>query len=201
MGDDSNGIEAIASIKKLKPDCALVNLSMPGANGLEVFAEAKRWSPKTRFAIITGIPSSAIFHQLMEAGVDGIFLKNSDPQEICDGLADILQGRQIVSADAKKVLDNANRKSELTSREVEVLQGVARGLSNAKIADQLGVSHKTIDSHRTSLMRKMGVHSKATLLVEAMKQDLSTSKFNPPSPRHFAATPNDEPKTCPGKLG
>lgn len=168
----SNGIEAISGIKQHRPDCAILDLSMPGANGLEVFTEARRWSPETRFVVITGIPSPSVFSQLVSENVDGIFLKNAPPEEISNGIVSILAGRQIISEDVSELMQLSKKASELTGREIEVLHGIARGQSNKQIAEQLGVSPKTVDSHRTSLMRKMNVHSTATLLVLAMKEGI-----------------------------
>jgi DNA-binding NarL/FixJ family response regulator len=167
-----NGIEAISAIKKHKPDCVLLDLSMPGANGIEVFTEARRWSPKTRIAIITGFPSPSIFKQLIDAGIEGLFLKNSSTYEICQGMEKIANGERVITKSILEMLSNHKQISNLTAREIEVLQSIARGLSNNKIAEQLGISPKTIDSHRTSLMKKLSVNSTATLLVRAMREGL-----------------------------
>lgn len=172
VGVAANGIEAIALIKLHHPDCAVLDLSMPGANGLEVVMEAKRWSPQTRFAIITGNPSDALFVRLVEAGVRGIFLKSSPPEGICEGIRTIAGGGRVFAREVAERLGRAGEKPELTARELEVLHGVARGYSNSQIAGLLGVSPKTVDSHRTTLMRKMGVHSAAALLVRAMREGL-----------------------------
>ena len=171
-GRAANGIEAIALIKRLQPDCALLDLSMPGANGFETFLEARRWSPDTRFAIVTGNPSPAIFAQLVDAGVNGIFLKSAAPEEICRGIAEICSGRKVVPPEISEVMHAGTAGSEMTAREIEVLQAIARGKSNNQIAGHLGVSPKTVDTHRTNLMKKLGVHSTATLLVKAMKEGL-----------------------------
>lgn len=167
-----NGIEAIAAIKKWRPDCAVLDLTMPGASGLEVLIEARRWSPQTRVIILTGNPSPAIFDQLVNAGAEGIFLKNAPIEELCDGLREIAAGRRIIAAQAGAILAEAPASHELSGREIEVLHCIARGLSNTGIAEHLGVSPKTVDSHRTSLMRKLDVHSTATLLVRAMRDGL-----------------------------
>ena len=172
VGVAHNGIEAIMLIKKHRPTCAVLDLTMPGANGLEVFIEAKRWSPGTRTAIVTGNPSPAIFAQLVEAGVDGIFLKNSSPEDICAGIRDVARGRKMITSEIVRVAKAARGTAGLTAREIEVLHGIARGLSNKHIADALGLSSKTVDSHRTTLLRKMGVHSTATLLVRALRDGL-----------------------------
>ena len=170
VGVAHNGIEAIMLIKKHRPDCAVLDLTMPGANGLEVFIEARRWSPQTRIAIVTGNPSPAMFAQLVESGIDGIFLKNAAPETICAGIRDMARGKRVIAAEIRTAIGAG--KTGLTAREIEVLHGIARGLSNAQIAEALGISPKTVDSHRTTLMRKMGVHSTATLLVRALKDGL-----------------------------
>jgi DNA-binding NarL/FixJ family response regulator len=172
VGVAHNGIEAIMLIKKHRPDCAVLDLTMPGANGLEVLIEARRWSPQTRTAIITGNPSPAVFSQLIEAGVDGIFLKNCAPEIICKGIGDIVQGKRVFTREVMGAIKAADAGPGLTVRETEVLHGIARGLSNAQIGETLGISPKTVDSHRTTLMRKMGVHSTATLLVRALRDGL-----------------------------
>jgi len=172
IGIAENGIDAIATIKKLKPDCALLDLSMPGANGLEVFLEGKRWSPDTRFAIITGISAASLFHQLYESGIDGLFVKNSPPDEISEGVSKIVNGQRVISAQAQAIIDDSQGSEQLSKREYEVLQGLARGQSNKQIADTLGISPKTIDSHRTNLLRKMNVNTTAALLVRAMRDGL-----------------------------
>ena len=172
VGAAKNGIEAIALVKKFRPDAALIDFSMPGANGLEVFVEARRWSPQTRFAVITGIEAPTRFRDLIDAGISGIFLKNMPPADICAGVRRVLAGETVVSADAEAAIGEIRRCDSLTAREFEVLQAIARGHSNGQIAERLCVSPKTVDSHRTSLMRKMGVHSTATLLVTAMRNGL-----------------------------
>ena len=172
LGVATNGIEAISFIKKHKPDCALLYLSMPGANGIEVFTEVRRWSPQTRIAIVTGFPSPSIFKQLIDAGVEGLFLKNSPACEICRGMENIANGECVIGSSILEIVSDHSQVDQLTAREIEVLHCIARGLSNNKIAVQLGLSPKTIDSHRTNLMRKLEVNSTATLLVRAMREGL-----------------------------
>jgi DNA-binding NarL/FixJ family response regulator len=172
VGVVANGIEAISGIKRLRPDCAVLDIAMPGASGLEVLIEARRWSPETRIAIVTGNPSPGIFRQLVDAGAQGIFLKSASVDELRDGIRDVASGRRVVGSGVERVLAVAASSSELSRRETEVLQCVARGLSNTGIAERLGISPKTVDTHRTSLMRKLGAHSTATLLVRAIRDGL-----------------------------
>lgn len=171
-GTASNGIEAIALIKAQQPDCAILDLTMPGANGLEVFLEAKRWSPKTRFVVVTGNHLPGVFRELSEAGVHGIFMKNEAVDSLLSGILAVANGENRMSDVVRSALDAAEDREQLTSRELEILHSIARGLTNNQMAERFALSAKTIDSHRTNLMRKLGVHSTAALLVRAMRLGL-----------------------------
>ena len=177
VGKADNGIDAISLIKRTQPDCALLDLSMPGANGLEVFQEAKIWSPKTHFAIITGISAASLFRNLYDAGIDGLFVKNTKPEKITSGVLEICKGKRVISDEAMAAIKLAQENEKLTQRELEVLRALSHGLSNKEIAKQFHVSPKTIDSHRTNLLRKMNVHSTAALLVTAMKTGILSHKY------------------------
>lgn len=168
----TNGIEAIAEIRKAKPDCAILDYNMPGANGLEVFLEAKRWSPDTRFILLTGTATTQTIRALVEAGVHGVCLKESNEGEIVDIVRTVCAGGTAVSPGARRLIENAGPEVVLTDRELAVLQALARGHTNASAAAALGISPKTVDSHRTSLMRKFGVSSTASLLLAAMRAGL-----------------------------
>jgi len=167
-----NGIEAISMIKRFQPDCAILDLSMPGANGLEVFIEAKRWAPKSKYVIITGISAAVLFEQLYDAGIDGLFVKHEDPEHIKSGLLRILDGHRVVSDEAMKAIQKVQDNDKLSKREMEVLHAIATGKNNNEIAQDLGLSPKTVDTHRTNLLRKMKVNSTAALLVASIKSGL-----------------------------
>lgn len=169
-----NGVDAIVAAKLHRPDIILLDMSMPDATGLEVFAEVRRWAPETRAAIITGNPTPALFAQLEAAGIDGLFLKNAPVDEICEAIARIARGERVISAAARAEIDAASDRETLSPRELEVLQGVAMGLTNAAIAERLSISPKTVDNHRTNLMRKLKVRTSAALVAEAMKNGLVT---------------------------
>ena len=168
----SNGMDAIVAGKVHQPDIMLLDMSMPDATGLEVFAEVRRGSPDTRAAIITGNPTPMIFAQLEGAGIDGLFLKNAPVEEICAGIVRIAMGERVISDGAQAAIDAAASREPLSTRELEVLQSIANGLTNTKIAERLSISPKTVDNHRTNLMRKLGVNSSASLIVEAVKSGL-----------------------------
>ena len=172
IGSVTNGIEAIVEIRRQAPDCAILDYNMPGANGLEVFLESKRWSPQTRFVLLTGSTSAETVGRLVAAGIEGVALKDSTETQIAAIVRGVCAGRRMIGESAQNLLDAARGTVPLTERELTVLQAIARGHTNASAAESLGVSPKTIDSHRTSLMRKFEVSSTASLLVAAMRAGL-----------------------------
>ena len=172
VGRAGNGINAIALIRSLKPDCAVLDLTMPGATGLEVVLEVRRWSLDTRFVVVTGTGTPSVLQEIRRAEVPGIFLKNAPVDEICDGILAVAAGQTVISDSAQRILQTAEDANSLTARELQVLQAIARGMTNQSASQALGISSKTIDSHRTNLMRKLGVRSTATLLVRAMRDGL-----------------------------
>lgn len=172
IAETGDGLEAIALCKRHRPDIAVLDMAMPGATGLEAFAEIRRWSPDTRVVIITGSTAPGMFSTLDQAGVDGLFIKNGPVEEIRDGLLRVLRGERVISAQATEMIADEAPGEVLSKRELEVLQGIANGLTNAGIAERLSISPKTVDNHRTSLMRKLGVRSSTALVVRAVRDGL-----------------------------
>jgi DNA-binding NarL/FixJ family response regulator len=172
VGSVTNGIEAIVQIRKTRPDCAILDYNMPGANGLEVFLESRRWSPETRFILLTGSTTAETLDALVKNGIHGVSLKDTTEGEIVDMVRQVLAGGTVVGASAAKLLAASSQGVALTDRELSVLQAIARGHTNASAAESLGISPKTIDTHRTSLMRKFAVSSTASLLVAAVRAGL-----------------------------
>lgn len=172
VGTSTNGIDAIVEIRKNKPDCAILDYNMPGANGLEVFLEAKRWSPATRFILLTGTASAGTVRTLVDAGIHGVSLKDDSEVEILELVRQVCAGRSVIGASVQRLLKAAADNVTLTDREHAILQVLARGHTNASAAESLGISPKTVDSHRTSLMRKFAVNSTASLLLAAVRAGL-----------------------------
>lgn len=172
IGTVTNGIEAIVEIRKSRPDCAILDYNMPGANGLEVFLEAKRWSSATRFVLLTGTATAQAVGSLVESGVHGVCLKDCSEAEIVDLVRKVCAGQNVVGASARQLLRDIGPRVELTDREHAVLQAIARGHTNGSAAESLGISAKTVDTHRTNLMRKFEVNSTATLLLAAVRAGL-----------------------------
>lgn len=172
VGSVTNGIDAIVQIRKVQPDCAILDYNMPGANGMEVYLEAKRWSPQTRFVLLTGTAMPETIRAFVEAGIHGVCLKDCSEEEIVDVVRQVCAGKTAIGASAQRLLKSPADTVAVTDRELAVLQAIARGHTNSSAAETLGVSPKTIDSHRTNLMRKFAVNSTASLLLAAVRAGL-----------------------------
>lgn len=172
VGEVSDGLSAIAALKRYRPDLLVLDAGMPGARGIEVFAEARRWSPTTRVCLLTGFTSVGLLSDWLDAGVDGIVLKTSETEEIAQGFLTLLEGQSFVAGEVRAILERDNAARTLTMREREVLALIAAGLENRGIGERLSISPKTVEKHRGSLMAKLGVHSAAELIVRALREGL-----------------------------
>ncbi len=172
VGEADNGLSTVAIVKSLQPVLLVLDIAMPKATGVEVIEEVRRWSPDTKIAVITGMNSTSMLQHVYESGVDGIFLKSGDTSTWSEDFHAICEGESRISPSVLKLVDEHGGRDVLTGRERQILFGIARGETNAVIADRLGISANTVDKHRTSIMRKLGVHSAAELLARALRDGL-----------------------------
>jgi DNA-binding NarL/FixJ family response regulator len=167
------GLSAIALARAHQPDVALIDHGMPEANGLEVFTELRRWSPQTRCMIVTGNTNPATLQQLHQAGVPGVLSKSVALPDVLSAIVRVAAGQVVRSDDVRALIRIQDDDDPgLSPREREVLDGIAKGLTNTGIAAKLSISAKTVESHRASLMRKLGVNSTASLVVQAVRLGL-----------------------------
>lgn len=173
VADCDNGMDAIVAVKVHDPDLAIIDLQMPLVNGVEAIIEIKRWRPKCKLIALTGVTSPGLLRHLVDAEVDGLFAKQGDISALYAGIPDILGGATVVEPQIKDLLSQgAPENPILTGREQQTLNMIVRGLSNAEIGDALGISPKTVEKHRTSMMAKLEVNSVAQLLARALRDGL-----------------------------
>ena len=172
VAEAADGLSAIAAIRQHRPSLLLLDVQMPLAGGLEVLIEARRWSPETRVVVLSGVTSPGKIGELVSCGVDGLFSKGEDNDELLGALPGILRGRRHVSKVFRRMLEEAPEVPDLSERERQVLNLVVAGRSNKEIAQILGISVKTVDRHRTNLMQKLDVHSVAQLIAYALREGL-----------------------------
>jgi two-component system, NarL family, invasion response regulator UvrY len=166
-----DGLSAIAEIRHHQPDLALVDLNLPLAHGTQVHAEARRWSPATRFVVLTGSATPGLLAEIVETGVHGLFLKSGPPDELAAAVPRMLAGETVLGMGVAEALAQAEA-TGLTRRELQILQEIAAGSSSQRISERLGISAKTVENHRASLMRKLEVHSTASLIMAAIRRGL-----------------------------
>jgi DNA-binding NarL/FixJ family response regulator len=178
VAEAGDGREALQLIREHKPDIALLDISLPGLNGLEVAARVAKEHPATRVIILSMHGDDESVRRALTAGAAGYLLKNSDRSELELALRTVARGnawlspavtQKVVTAFAEGARSSAQGAFEvLTPRQREVLQLIAEGHSNKEIAGRLNLSPKTVETHRTELMERLGIHGVAGLVRYAI---------------------------------
>jgi DNA-binding NarL/FixJ family response regulator len=182
VAEASTGAEALELAERLRPDVAVLDISMPGESGLRVAAELRWRSPETRALILSMHDNTEYVLESLRAGAQGYLLKDSAATELRGAVRAVRRGESYFSPAIAGRLSAvvrgdpaesaARALTQLTARERQVLVGVAQGHTNREIAVQLGISHRTVESHRESLMRKLGVRTVAGLTRLALEAGL-----------------------------
>ena len=182
VAEASSGAEALELAERLRPDVAVLDISMPGESGLRVAAQLRQRSPETRALILSMHDNTEYVLESLRAGAQGYLLKDSAATELRGAVRAVQRGESYFSPAIAGRLSAVVRGdpgesattalAQLTARERQVLVGVARGHTNREIAQQLGISHRTVESHRESLMRKLGVRTVAGLTRLALEAGL-----------------------------
>lgn len=180
VGEARDGREAVAMATKLCPDVVLMDIAMPGLNGLEATRQIIRLVPTSRIIILTAHCDDAYVKSAVGSGVAGFLLKQDSTHDVYRAIREVAKGGIFFSKSISKRfvrinpqtcdrLGNVQRKeSVLTSREVEVLQLIAEGKANKETAAALGISIKTVEKHRGHLMQKLDIHDTAGLTRHAI---------------------------------
>jgi DNA-binding NarL/FixJ family response regulator len=187
VAEAGDGQEALRLIGEKKPDIALVDISMPGLNGLEVALRAKKEHPGTRIVILSMHSGDEFVRRALLAGAAGYLLKNADRNELEMALRAVARGDTWLSPEVSKGVVAAYTQGPrtsaggpfevLTPRQREVLQLIAEGLSSKEIAVRLGVSVKTVETHRTELMERLDIHGVAGLVRYAIRAGLVSPDY------------------------
>ncbi|QUL37637.1 response regulator transcription factor [Erythrobacter sp. JK5] len=170
VAEAEDGLDAITKARTFQPDLLVLDEAMPLAKGFEVLAEVRRWCPNTRIVMLTGLTSHNLLADYLDQDVDGLLLKSCSADEIRRCFEIVLAGHKYAAEEVRRILRENLGSRSLTAREGEVLSLVATGASNVEIADRLGISVKTVEKHRASLMAKLEVNSVAQLLAVALRE-------------------------------
>jgi two-component system, NarL family, response regulator NreC len=178
MADARDGREAVEMALRLKPDVALMDLEMPGLNGVEVTRRIHQAEPAIRVLMLTMYGEEELVARCLQAGAVGYVLKDVPAAQLVYAIQAVSRGSRYMSPDALKgMVDHyaerpaglETRYDTLTSREREIVKLLAEGFSVKQVAARLDVSVKTVDVHKTNLMRKLDVHDRAELIKWAIR--------------------------------
>lgn len=167
VAECAGGVEALTRIRELQPDVAVLDLSMPDMGGLEVLAAVRAEANPVPIIILTMHEDPIWSRRAIAAGVNGFVLKDDAFTELIKAVYTVLEGKQYLSG--KVAEQEPQDENPLTARELQVLRLICRGNSNRKIAEALEISMKTVDSHRTSIMKKLKLHSIVELVRWAIR--------------------------------
>jgi two-component system response regulator NreC len=181
VGEADNGREALSLVSELRPDVVLMDISMPGLNGIEATRQIRQRYADVKVVVLSMHASEEYVFQMLRAGASGYVLKQSDSSEVLTAIRAATSGGSFLSPPiSRTVIDDYVHRAEargraddmdlLTSREREVLQLLAEGLPNREIAEQLNISVKTVETHRSNMMNKLGVSSKTELVKYALRK-------------------------------
>ena len=182
VGETERGDETLEALARTTPDVLLLDLNMPGGDGFEVLRRLKSVSPTTRVLVLTMHAQSEYVTRAVREGAHGYLVKDLAVQELVAAIDAVTAGRSWYGAQAQEALAASLRTAHeptpverLTPREREVLVGIAKGLTTKEIAAKHHLSARTVESHRANLMRKLDLHSVATLTQFAIREGLIAS--------------------------
>jgi two-component system, NarL family, response regulator LiaR len=182
IGEAENGDQAVALAQKLRPDILLLDMVMPGMNGLEVIELVKRNLPGMRIVVLTSFSEDDLVFPAIKSGADGYLLKNTAPRALLQAIREVHAGNPSMSPTvAAKLMRELQRPPSLpptgdplTAREVEVLRLVAHGLSNEEIAEKLVLTEGTVRAHMSSVLSKLHLANRTQAALYALREGLAS---------------------------
>jgi two-component system, NarL family, response regulator NreC len=190
IGQTGDGLEAIRLADELLPDVMIVDLMMGGVSGLEVTRQVHKKYPQIGIVILSMHNNESYVLEALRSGAKAYVLKDSAPEELIKGIKEVRAGRRYLSsALSERAIEAYLQQSdgsptgvlnELTTREREILQLTAQGYTNARIAEVLYISRRTVETHRANLMQKLDLHNHAQLIQYVVDNGLIPPKIDGP---------------------
>jgi DNA-binding NarL/FixJ family response regulator len=181
VGEARDGEEAIEIITEVVPDVAVMDLSLPGKNGIEAIRELSNCAPQTKVLVLTISVSEADVTEAILAGACGYLIKDASIQEIIDGIRAAAAGESLISPKIAGTLlerirtssdRRAEERAELSERELEVLRQVAEGKDNLEIAEELFISANTVKNHISNILAKLHIENRIQAAVYAVRRGI-----------------------------
>ena len=182
-GEAADGEEAVRAAEELKPDVILMDLLMPGMDGIEAIRQIKSSRPETRIIVLTSFAQNDKVFPAIKAGADGYLLKDTSPADLVKAIKSVCNGEAALHPDiARKLMLQLSSRSKmdtvetLTPRELEVLELIAQGLSNEEIANRLFISDKTVKTHVSNILHKLHLNHRIQAALYAINKSMPESE-------------------------
>ena len=172
VGDASNGTIAVSKTLKLNPDVVIVDLMMPGMDGVETTKRILEAVPSAKIMILTTFGTSDGIIHALEAGARGAIMKNVEFPDLVAAIRSIASGEMVISPEIKRILESNPPVPTLSPRQTEILESIVRGLSNIDIAKQLGISLDMVKEHVSTLFLKIGAANRTEAAAIALRKHL-----------------------------
>lgn len=186
IGEASNGVEAIAKVKELAPDIAILDISMPQMNGLDAADIIHKQFPGTKSLIMSMHDNKDYILRSLEVGADGYLLKDSSKEEIIKAIKTVSEGEKYYSGSVSGTIVNGymnifsnpqgsefdRKKTKISKQEKSILAHLVQGRNSREIAEELTLSVRTVDNHRARMMKKLGVKNAVELVKLAIEEKL-----------------------------
>lgn len=172
VGEAGDGEAAVEAIRRTRPDAVLMDIAMPRKDGIEAARIIKRELPATRILILTSFSGANDLAKAVAAGADGVMLKNSDYSEVAEALRKVSRGETAIAPEVRKMLAENLPSPKLTQRQLDILESMARGLTNSDIAKQFGITPDGVKFHITSILTRLDAANRSEAVAIALKRQL-----------------------------
>lgn len=172
VGEAANGTEAVESTERLKPDVVIMDLVMPEKGGAEATAEILAARPQTRIVVLTTFGTADDVAKALKAGAVGALMKTADETELISAIRTVAAGGRAVSAEIGRLLAENPPAPELTPRQLEILNSMSKGFSNADIAEQFCIKEFSVREHVSGIMEKLEASNRAEAVAIAMRKHI-----------------------------
>jgi DNA-binding NarL/FixJ family response regulator len=172
VAEASNGLEAIAQFRLHRPDVTLMDLQMPGSNGIEAIIDIHNEFPSARIIVLTTYTGDVQVLRALRAGAQGYILKGHVHRELLETIRAVHAGKRRIPPEVAAELADHAAEDNLTSREIDVLRLIASGNANKVIADQLAIAEETVKSHVTNILSKLGANDRTHAVTIALKRGI-----------------------------
>ena len=172
IGEAANGLDAVRKAKDLSPDIVIMDLMMPKLSGAEATARIVAENPDVRVLILTTYGSADDISRALDAGATGALMKTASNDQLASAIRKVVAGGRVITAEISKSLRVDPPVTDLTPRQLEILQSVTRGLTNEDIAQQFGITSSGVKQHLSTVFAKLGASSRSEAVAIALRKQL-----------------------------